>query len=353
MAQSDRGDRTVVVGAGIAGLSCARALEDAGRRVVVIERAHHTGGRCTTRWIEGQPLDLGVQFLHGRDRGFLDSLAEVPASPVSGWPSVIRGVGRPCQPEAFAPGERRLAFAEGLAAFPKHLARGLDIRTGEHVISFTVEDGAVRLDVEGGRSARATAVVLALAAEQGLELLSATASTGNALETARAILGMVRSQPALVVLAVYRLAGSITAGAPVPVPPPWHAFYPDDSRILQLISHDSSKREGTPLLAMVYQAHAQWSREHISDEDFQTAMLAEAARLVGPWAARPYFAQAHRFRYARTDLGAELSAPLLLALPGGVQLGFAGEIFAPGGGVEAAWVSGQRLARRILAEENR
>jgi hypothetical protein len=341
--------RTVVVGAGIAGLSCARALTDAGHRVTVLERAHGVGGRAATRRVEGQPIDFGSPFLHGRDPAFLALLDAVPATQVLGWPSVIRGSGRPCQLEAFAPGARRLAFAEGISAFPKHLARGLDVRTGVRVISFTLEARCLRLDLEDGRSCRAGATVLALAAEQALALLGATPSAAPALDTARALLGMVRSQPCGTVLAGYRPEGESFA----PSAPAWDVHYPEESRILQLIAHDSSKRPAPSFLAMVYQAHPRWSREHLGDDDWPAAMLAEAGRILGPWAASPTFTQAHAWRQARTDLGAELSAPLLCTLPGGARLGLAGELFAPGGGIEAAWVSGQRLARRILDEENR
>jgi hypothetical protein len=39
---------------------------------------------------------------------------------------------------------------------------------------------------------------------------------------------------------------------------------------------------------------------------------------------------------------------MLVPFPGGGRIGLAGEIFAPGGGVEAAFISGRRLAKRIL-----
>ena len=108
--------RIAVVGAGVAGLSCARALADAGRPVTVLERARGVGGRCTTRRLEGVPLDMGAAFLHGRDAAFLAALESVPARRLEGWPAAVHGSGRPCQPEAFQPGERRLAYAEGVWA---------------------------------------------------------------------------------------------------------------------------------------------------------------------------------------------------------------------------------------------
>src|SRR4029078_13192970 len=81
-----------------------------------------------------------------------------------------------------------------------------------------------------------------------------------------------------------------------------------------------------------------------------TALLAEAARLLGPWAATPSFVHGHRWTHARTEHGSALHAPTLLRLPSdaptGPRLGLAGELFFPGGGACAAWMSGQRLARQ-------
>lgn len=343
MAQPHAQQPIVIVGAGIAGLSCARALVEAGRQVVVIERARGVGGRCATRRYEEQPVDFGVVFYHGRDPGFLAALDATPATPLPGWPTEIHGAGRPCQPEAFARDERRLAFAEGVSAFPKHLARGLDVRTFAKVTRVAIDGAELCLDIEGAAPLRARTVILALASEQASRLLETMRDAPRELASARALLAMIRPQPCLTVI----------AGYPLDVPAPtWHVSYPEDSRVLQLIAHDSSKRARKSFVAMVIQAHARWSREHLADPDFPRALLAEVARLLGPWAEAPRFTEPHRWRYARTDLGAELSGPLLLRLPGGSRLGLAGEIFAPGGGVEAAWVAGQNLARRIAAEED-
>ncbi len=56
----------VVVGAGIAGLSCARALVRQGRTVVVLEARNRIGGRIWTLYAPDQPpLELGAQVIHG------------------------------------------------------------------------------------------------------------------------------------------------------------------------------------------------------------------------------------------------------------------------------------------------
>ena len=51
----------LVVGAGLAGLACARALTAAGRTVVVLEASDGVGGRVRTDVVDGMLLDRGFQ----------------------------------------------------------------------------------------------------------------------------------------------------------------------------------------------------------------------------------------------------------------------------------------------------
>jgi glycine/D-amino acid oxidase-like deaminating enzyme len=53
----------VVVGAGLAGLACARTLTASGRDVVVLEAADDVGGRVRTDRVDGHLLDRGFQIL--------------------------------------------------------------------------------------------------------------------------------------------------------------------------------------------------------------------------------------------------------------------------------------------------
>jgi monoamine oxidase len=59
------GERVIVIGAGIAGISAAVDLQAAGLDVVVLEARNRIGGRIWTdnRW--GFPLDLGASWIHG------------------------------------------------------------------------------------------------------------------------------------------------------------------------------------------------------------------------------------------------------------------------------------------------
>ncbi|MET0450067.1 MAG: NAD(P)/FAD-dependent oxidoreductase [Aeromicrobium sp.] len=56
---------TIVVGAGVAGLTAARLLTRAGRRVVVLEARDRVGGRVWTDRTDGFVTDLGASWIHG------------------------------------------------------------------------------------------------------------------------------------------------------------------------------------------------------------------------------------------------------------------------------------------------
>jgi phytoene dehydrogenase-like protein len=56
---------TIVVGAGVAGLTAARLLAGAGQRVAVLEARDRIGGRVHTERDGGRVTDLGASWIHG------------------------------------------------------------------------------------------------------------------------------------------------------------------------------------------------------------------------------------------------------------------------------------------------
>ena len=89
------GSRVVVVGAGLAGIAAARALQARGVEVVVVEARDMVGGRTRSADLGGLAVDLGASFVHGPQGNPISALAQdvgfrVVALP-EGEPRLFRG----------------------------------------------------------------------------------------------------------------------------------------------------------------------------------------------------------------------------------------------------------------------
>ena len=69
--------RIVVVAAGLAGLTCAKRLQDAGADVVVLEAGDRPGGRVRTvrAFLDGQYAESGAEWVDSIHRRVLDLAA--------------------------------------------------------------------------------------------------------------------------------------------------------------------------------------------------------------------------------------------------------------------------------------
>lgn len=110
----------VVVGAGLAGLSAAGALSEAGHSVTVFDKGPGPGGRMATRRIGAATFDHGAQFFTARDPEFVALVAQWQRSGlVAEW---CRGFTDP--PD----GHPRYMVHGGMNALAKHLASAIDVR---------------------------------------------------------------------------------------------------------------------------------------------------------------------------------------------------------------------------------
>ena len=118
----------VVVGGGLAGLSCAHDLMRAGRSVHVVEAEEAPGGRARSVWHRGRPVDRGFQVLfraYPRTRALLRSIgiSRRDLRPVAGGAVFVDGGG------ARRLGTSRLAVASFTGLAPGDRARLMRLGT--------------------------------------------------------------------------------------------------------------------------------------------------------------------------------------------------------------------------------
>lgn len=337
--------RTLIVGAGVAGLSCARALMRGGRGARVFERSRGVGGRCATRRIDGQPVDHGAPYLHGTSEAFL---AEVRGLALPGlvpaWPARVREPRLACQPDAFAEPSARWAIEGGMSVFPKALASGLDVRLGQRIATVEAASGAMVAIGEDGVRHTAPALVLAGSLAQSMRLLEPLARVWPEAATVLARLHAIEVVPVLTVIAGY---------APGSPEPRFEAWNPFESTMLQMVLHDSAKRSSPSRCVLVLHSRPHFARSRMDDSpvDWSRDMVWEAGELLGEWAAAPEWTQAHRWSSGRVRIGDHWDAPLVLRAPEGGTLVLAGDAFGGRPGVEGAWRSGVLAARALLGSD--
>lgn len=73
-----------IIGTGIAGLSAAQALQNAGHSVQLFDKSRGSGGRMASKRSDAGALDLGAQYFTARDRRFVEVVQQWQAR---GWVS--------------------------------------------------------------------------------------------------------------------------------------------------------------------------------------------------------------------------------------------------------------------------
>lgn len=114
--------KIAVVGAGMAGIACARHLETLGLRPAVFEKSRGIGGRLATRRTANSlAFDHGAQYFTARSAEFRAFIDTCGPEAISAWRP--RGGGEP------ALGGDWLVSLPGMNGFLKQAAEGLEVRT--------------------------------------------------------------------------------------------------------------------------------------------------------------------------------------------------------------------------------
>lgn len=344
----------VVIGAGISGLTAAHQLQQAGRRVLVVDKSRGLGGRLATRRVGSTTIDHGCRYL----KPFADSAL----SPISTL--LQSGVLKPWQPETFAletdgsltamPTETVYAAPQGMSAIAKALSPGLTIHQPWRATALTllpqgwrIEGETLSADRQGQPSSiEAKAVVVAIPAPQAAALWNRAARQNGDIQRLWQQLQTVEFEAVVTVMAGYspdkpaNLSMQKTSNG-------WMVVS-NTHRALRWAALDSSKLTDSPEPVVVLHSSPTFAANNIDRSDIEPVgqeLLTAAAESLAAWLSSPTWMQIHRWRYGfvRQPLGASvLSSP---TLPNFVGCGD----WCLGENVEGAIASGQRAAELIAA----
>lgn len=318
-----------VVGAGLAGLACARTLADHNIRVTVFEKSRGLGGRCATRRDGPWAFDHGAQYFTIRDPRLATHIASWQQRGVIAlWQGALavheRGVWQPAKA-----GVRRWVASPGMSALGAHLADGLDVRQQTHVAHVQREGRQWRLVADSGADLGVFDVVLTcVPAPQAAALLSDVAP---ALVQQAATAVMHPTWATMVVLANRAQFA-------------WDGAFLNDDPVLSWISRDASKPLRREHETWVLHATRAWTTAHLEDDATRIAdMMTASFRSATGIAAPAVHSVAHRWRHALPDPVATDAALFDPAL----SLGAGGD-WCGGPRIEGALLSGFALAGRVL-----
>lgn len=280
--------RIAIIGAGMAGLSCGRALAGQGHSVQLFDKGRKPGGRMATREQAGFAFDHGAQFFTARNPAFRDLIRQgEQGEAVAQWAPRIRGARR--GPQADDPW---FVARPRMADIVATVGAGLAITASAHVTALQPSDDgwSVRFfDPGTGAAADRTAgpfdwVVLTAPAAQTAALVPEGCAFVDTLAE-------VAYAPCLTAMAAW------TDRLPVD----WDVLA-ESGPVIAWAARQASKPGRSPAPeAWVLHAQAGWSGDHLADDPTVIApgLLAAFEQEIGGALPAPHHLAAHRWRYAQ------------------------------------------------------
>ncbi len=320
-----------IIGAGLAGVTCALQLQSAGHSVVLYEKSRGAAGRMSTRRSDDWQADHGAQYFTARDDAFQTQVDQwTSAGVVSPWNARI-GELTSFQPLEWAvkPGPTRYVANPGMNSLVRSLASQLNLKINITITRIErAEEGWLLYSKEQDAALPAVqAVVFAIPAPQLVAFDSVLPNPWIAQAS------QTRFDPCWASL----------VGFDQPLDLPFDALFINEGP-LRWIARNHSKPGRTGPETWTLHASPEFSAQTIEQDgqEIQTELLAAFAQIT---TVQPAWTQIHKWRYALSHPAGESGESALWDAQ--MRLGVCGDWLADGR-IEGAWLSGQACARDII-----
>ena len=303
----------VVIGAGMSGIACARALHAAGLPVRLIDKGRGIGGRMATRRVSvaGNSItfDHGAQYLdQSQDAA---NIAALGHEAVAAW--------------HLAEGTSRIVGVPGMAALPKALAHDLDVTLNTRVATVRERGNVYEIETDAGKTT-VSHMVITVPAPQLTPILG---ETHLIVQQASRVL----MRPCLTLMAAFNRD----------TPAPFVTKRDANATLTWIAQNNTKPGRSTAYQTWIAQAHPDWSTTNI-DVD-QSEIKAQLVDLlcselgVDPVKICHAGLQAWRYGLVEKPLGQSFLTHKML---------WAGGDWCCGPKVQDAWQSGSEIAADVL-----
>ena len=319
----------LIIGAGLAGLSAANDLQQAGHSVLVIDKGRGLGGRLAGRRIAEATFDHGAQFFTARESRFKAAVASwIKAGVAEEWYSSYPG-----QPN----GHPRYRGVPTMTAVAKYLATDITIMRTIRVEAITQQQTQWLAELDNGETVIANKLLITSPVPQTLELLAAANIALPAAKQAR--LERIEYEACIAVMAV--LDGPTKLEYP-------GAIALENSPIAWI--SDNLQKGVSKVPAVTIHGSGDFSAQHLDHE-----RMAIGQQLID--AAAPYLGdakvtefQVHGWRYSKPTIVDDAPCMLLSEATDLPPLALAGDAFA-GPRFEGAVQSGWAAAKQLISAD--
>jgi predicted NAD/FAD-dependent oxidoreductase len=320
--------KVAIIGAGIAGLSCANHLADKDIHATVFEKSKGVGGRTSTRRVEPNlSFDHGAQYFTVRNpilQSFVNTWENFGV--VSEWKGrIVKLNNKEITGTEIIP---RYVGVPGMTAMAVELAKNLTIKRETKIIEVNHSLNQWTLLDEAGRAYNGfDHLIVALPAPQTGELLANHAIGKIASSTPMA--------PCWAVLVGFEKKLDV----------PWDGAFIHDSALSWVARNSSKPGRNATKDCWVLHANAEWSAKHLEDapELVIDQLLESYAYASGENLPAQIYKTAHRWRYS---IGGSFINPRDLH-DQSIGLTICGD-WVNGGRFEGAFLSGITAVESIL-----
>jgi renalase len=318
----------LIIGAGLAGLSAAKDLQQAGCQVLLIDKGRGLGGRLAGRRIGDATFDHGAQFMTAREARFKATVADwIDAGVAQQWYSSYPG-----QPN----GHPRYRGVPTMTAIAKHLAIGLNIMLCTRVQTIAQEQHGWLASLDNGDTVYASKLLITSPVPQTLELTKSIEIPADM----RARLERIQYESCIAVMAV--LDGPTAIQAP-------GAIALEQGPIAWI--SDNQQKGVSKIPAVTIHGSGEFSAANIDRDRLQVGqqLIDLAAPYLGDARVTDY--QVHGWRYSKPSIVDPDPGLLLSSDTEMPPLAVAGDAFA-GPRFEGAVQSGWAAAKMLINAKN-